>query len=76
MYLAVYRLFLNEIIFLQSIPIMFALKDVIVKECAPKELLLEKHAGFIQAYEQKKNEYVSGVVLFYVFRIFYWFGVV
>ncbi len=42
----------------QSIPIMFALKDVNIMERAPKELLLEKHADFIQSYERKKEDYV------------------
>jgi len=40
-----------------SIPIMFALKDVIIKESAPSTLLLEKHTSFIQSYESKKNDY-------------------
>ncbi|KRX55371.1 Geranylgeranyl transferase type-2 subunit beta [Trichinella sp. T9] len=36
---------------------MFALKDVIIKESAPKELLLEKHCDFLQQFQQKKNEF-------------------
>uniref|UniRef100_A0A914WGE3 Geranylgeranyl transferase type-2 subunit beta n=1 Tax=Plectus sambesii TaxID=2011161 RepID=A0A914WGE3_9BILA len=35
----------------------FARKDVEVGESAPKELLLEKHADYIHAYEQKKDSY-------------------
>ncbi|KRZ23579.1 Geranylgeranyl transferase type-2 subunit beta [Trichinella pseudospiralis] len=42
---------------LQSLNLMFALKDVIIKESAPKELLLEKHCDFLQQFQQKKHEF-------------------
>ncbi|KFD61950.1 hypothetical protein M514_07701 [Trichuris suis] len=41
-----------------SIPLMFALKDVILKESVlPKELMLKKHSSFIKSYEEKKDDY-------------------
>ncbi|KRZ37120.1 Cyclin-dependent kinase 9 [Trichinella pseudospiralis] len=41
----------------KSLNLMFALKDVIIKESAPKELLLEKHCDFLQQFQQKKHEF-------------------
>uniref|UniRef100_A0A5S6QWT0 Geranylgeranyl transferase type-2 subunit beta n=1 Tax=Trichuris muris TaxID=70415 RepID=A0A5S6QWT0_TRIMR len=40
-----------------SLPLMFALKDVVLKESAPKELLVKKHSSFIKSYEQRKDDY-------------------
>ncbi|VDO93142.1 unnamed protein product [Soboliphyme baturini] len=40
-----------------GIPLMFALKDVILKQSAPKVLLVQQHADFILSYEKKKDEY-------------------
>jgi hypothetical protein len=40
---------------LQGTPV----KDVTLPENAPKTLLLQKHADYIAAYGNKKNDYVS-----------------
>ena len=35
------------------------MKDVTLPENAPKSLLLQKHADYIAAYGNKKDDYVS-----------------
>ena len=41
-------------------------KDIVIKDDAPSELLLEKHLNFLVSYSEKKNDYeyvVTGTVL-------------
>lgn len=37
----------------------FARKDIDLPQSSPTELLLDKHADYINKYEQMKEEYVS-----------------
>ena len=40
-------------------------KDIVIKDDAPSELLLEKHLNFLVSYSEKKNDYeyvVTGTV--------------
>lgn len=37
------------------------LKDITLSDNAPKQLLLDKHAAFIEAYGRKKDDYVSNI---------------
>ena len=32
-------------------------KDIVIKDDAPSELLLEKHLNFLVSYSEKKNDY-------------------